>query len=277
MAGQRPFPAAALLAALTLLATACASATPTAAPQITAVATRVQATPLSATPVSATPVPATPVPAATPAPLNMALGRPGMYFVTPFKDSDECPLAPTTTATRPPCDPTVDDSIRFTFTIPDGWSVIPCCPAIWLPREHADAPNGAGMVFGRGGWLHGDPCLTDAAPIQDIPVGPTAEDFASALAAHPLLDVTAPVDITLAGYHGKYVDLQIPADISKCPTSYWPWEPGIYAQGPGSRWHLWILDVNDIRVVAQTQDYEGTLPQRKAELKAMVDSIQITP
>ena len=111
----------------------------------------------------------------------------------------------------------------------------------------------------------------------DIPVGPTVDDFANALADHPLLEVTTPVDVTLAGYSGKYVDLQVPSDISACPSSYRPWEPGIYAQGPSHRWHLWILDVDGVRVVVTTTDYAGTSPQRQAELQAIVDSIQIEP
>ena len=60
-------------------------------------------------------------------------------------------------------------------------------------------------------------------------------------------------------------------------VSYYPWEPGIYAQGPGSRWHLWILDVRGIRVVIQSTDYEGTSLARQAELRAIVESIEIQP
>ena len=47
--------------------------------------------------------------------------------------------------------------------------------------------------------------------------------------------------------------------------------------GPGQRWHLWILDVNGIRVVIQAMDFAGTSAQHQAELRAIVDSIQIQP
>jgi hypothetical protein len=125
----------------------------------------------------------------------------------------------------------------------------------------------------RGGWLASDPCAEADA---DIPVGPTVDDFASALADHPLLDVTAPVDVTLAGYPGKYVDLLVPSDLAGC-TFYRPWTAGIYAQGPAQRWHLWILDVDGIRVVVHADDYAATSPEHQAELQAIVDSIQIEP
>ena len=88
--------------------------------------------------------------------------------------------------------------------------------------------------------------------------------------------MTTPIDVTLDGYSGKYLDLQVPSDISKCEV-YRPWEPGLFAQGPGHRWHLWILDVEGVRVVVESADYEGTTEEVQAELEAMVDSIQIEP
>ena len=72
------------------------------------------------------------------------------------------------------------------------------------------------------------------------------------------------------------MDLQTPADLAGCPF-YRPWEPGIYAQGPGQRWHLWILDVDGIRVVVHADDYADTSPSDQAEIQAIVDSIQIEP
>jgi hypothetical protein len=123
--------------------------------------------------------------------------------------------------------------------------------------------------------LHTDPC--DVAITPDIPVGPGVDDFANALAGNPLLEVTAPVEVTLAGYSGKYMDLQVPSDILVCTGRYWVWEPALYAQGPSQRWHLWILDVDGIRVVVESMDYPGTSAEDRAELQAIVDSIQIDP
>jgi hypothetical protein len=177
-------------------------------------------------------------------------------------------------ANTPGCsDPPEARSIRFTLTVPDGWTGLGP-GAVWLTGAEAAPPDGASVGFGRGSWLHGDPCRTDLAP-PTVEVGPTVDDFANALADNKNLEVTAPVDVTLAGYSGKYLDLQVPADLSACPTSYFVWEPGIYAQGPGQRWHLWILDVKGVRVVVQSTDYAGTSAQDRAELRAIVESIKI--
>jgi hypothetical protein len=193
----------------------------------------------------------------------------GRYFELPFGPGGMDVCAGQAGCTEVPA----DDTMRFTFTVPDGW-VGGSVHAIYAGEGKAP-PDGAGLVISRGGGLYAEPCGDEPPP--NILVGPTVDDFVDALVAHPKLDVTTPVDVTLAAYDGEYLDLQVPSDISACSSSYFPWEPGIYAQGPGSRWHLWVIDVDGIRVVVQTTDYEGTSPQRQAELRAIVDSIQIEP
>jgi hypothetical protein len=203
----------------------------------------------------------------------------GTYVSTPFAPGQPgraCMVPP-----QPGCSESAGESIRVMFTVPDGWAGF-VGGGVWLAAEKSSAPSGATMGFGRGSWLHSDPCLTaaqiaaDGAP-PDVAVGPGVDEFANALADHPLLDATDPVPVTLSGFSGKYLDLQLPSDLTGCSTSYFPWEPGIYAQGPSHRWHLWILDVDGVRVVVQTTDYAGTSAQHLAELKAIVESIQIEP
>lgn len=165
--------------------------------------------------------------------------------------------------------------MQMTLTVPDGWAGI--IGSIWLDEIGNAAPDGAGLLFGRGAWLLTDPCTkAEHAIAPDVKVGPSVDDFANAIADHPLLDATDPVDVTLAGYSGKYIDLQVPADISMCGV-YRPWDPGIFAQGPSHRWHLWILDVNGLRFVVQSTDYAGTSAKHRSELAAIVESIKIEP
>lgn len=215
-----------------------------------------------------------PIPSGSPVALYTGALEAGTYTVTPYSPSSgghDCLEPPQPGCTESPA----NDSIRFTFSVPDGWAGFES--AIWLATVQNLSPRGAGMSFDGGApWLYSDPC--DAIRPPDIPVGPTVDDFASALADHPLLDVTNPVDVTLGGYSGKYVNLQVPSDISACTDNlYRPWEPGIYAQGPSHRWHLWILDVDGVRAVVMTYDYPETSQQHRAELQAIVDSIRIDP
>jgi hypothetical protein len=214
-------------------------------------------------------------PTAEPVPLRAGPLPAGTYSVDPFVGAPPDVWTLCMEPPQPGCVETAsDDAITFTFTVPEGWSGGPF-KALWLTGQRNSPPGGGGLSFARGGSLYSDPCLSPSTPATpDIPVGPSVDDFASALADHPLLDVTTPVDVTLDGYAGKYLELRAPADISGCDP-YLPWEPGLYAQGPSHDWHLWILDVDGVRVVVTTHEYPGTSPEVKAELKGIVESIRI--
>ena len=178
-------------------------------------------------------------------------------------------------------DPPEDDAIAFTFQYPDGWEGDGDDSFVGLRDGLVSDDAWAALLFARGYSLYSEPCRpTDGiglADDADIEVGPTAAEFVTALDTHPLLDVTTPVDVTVAGYSGKYLVLSAPADISGC-VRYRPiGGDTIYAQGPAMRWHLWVLDVQGIRVVVEGYDYPGTSAQHQAELQSIVDSMQITP
>jgi len=231
------------------------------------------ASPSLAAPPTTSPPSSVPSPAV--APLHEGALVAGTYVSQPFGQlgSDACFVPP-----QPACiDSTDDDAVRFTLTVPDGWSGNQG-GGVWPTDGDLAAADAASLLFVRGASLYDDPCRTDAMAddMPEVPVGPTVDDFADAVAAHPLLDVTTPTDVTLAGYSGKYLELQVPADISQCGV-YRPWEPWYYAQGPGERWHLWILDVDGVRVVVQSMDHAGTSEQHRAQLRAIVDSIKIEP
>jgi hypothetical protein len=221
----------------------------------------------------------TPSPSATPSPTGPVGEGPlraGQNMAMPFappNGNGVCHDPP-----QPGCTDTArDDTIRFTFTVPDGWASNDSGAAITKPATGLVAPNGMGLLFHRGGWLYSDPCINAATQeLPDIPVGPGVDDFANALANHRLLDATTPRSISLGGYSGKYVDLQLPSNIT-CTFGYYPWAPSMPALGPNHRWHLWILDVEGIRVVVQTADFAGTTVSDLAELKAIVESIKIAP
>jgi hypothetical protein len=207
-----------------------------------------------------------PTPSASPHAYYQGALSAGTYVMTPFVGVNGLGVC----SGQPGCtESPADDTIRVIFTVPEGFEGTPF-PLIW------SRDGDTGIAIGRGGGLHSDPC--HAASVPDIPVGPTVDDFAKALADHPILDATTPTDVTFAGYAGKYVDLQLAADITGCTNEqFWPWEPGMYAQGSSHRWHLWILDVEGTRVVVQVMDYAKTSAADLAKLQSVVDSLQIEP
>jgi hypothetical protein len=227
--------------------------------------------PHTESPAAASPsVASAPTPALTPKP------------TTPSLDPTPGPTASLVTHALTPFGPGgFDDkdpraaSITFTFEAPPLWERFEEI-GVWIDGN--GPPDGAYVGFYRGGGLFSDPCMTEeeADAEADIRVGPTVDDFVTALVDHPSLDVTSPVGVTLAGYSGKFLDLQVPKDISACAT-YQPLDGHIYAQGPGQRWHMWVLDVRGVRVLVETNDFAGTSAQRLAEEHAIIDSLEINP
>ena len=168
------------------------------------------------------------------------------------------------------------ESTSVTFTVPEGWEGF--AGACVLPITGTVAPDGMGICFGEvNDGLYSDPCHGHGGP-TDVPVGPTVDELVEALAAQTAYEATRPTDVTLGGYSGKRMDLQLPSDVASCDNGeFYPWSGSIYAQGPDNRWQLWILDVEGDRLVIIVTDFAGTPPEDRAEQQAIVDSIQIEP
>jgi hypothetical protein len=229
----------------------------------------------------ASPIPTTPPasPTITPAP-SLAFEGPmpaGTYFMEPF---------------GPP-----NASTRVVFTVPDGfdyaagWAIIPT-------DIGPGAPSGIGIGFLQPAGIFSDPCKWDVAGTAtfpqpgDIAIGPTADDLVTALATNQAYVSGEPTPVTIGGYSGKRIDLQLPSDIdfAACDKyvgategSYFVWgtlHPGgsnLYAQGPGNRLHVSALDVAGNRIVVETTDYVGTSQRDRDRVQAIVDSIHIEP
>lgn len=167
-----------------------------------------------------------------------------------------------------------NESTSVTFTVPEGWEGF--AGACVLPITGTVGPDGMGICFSEVNvGLYSDPCH-GATGQPDIPVGPTVDELANALAAQTAYEATTPSDVTLGGYSGKRMDLQLPADVASCDNGeFYPWGGSIYAQGPNNRWHLWILDVEGDHLIIISTDFAGTPAEDRAEQQAIVDSIEI--
>ena len=144
----------------------------------------------------------------------------------------------------------------------------------YLAHGRAQLGSGwAGMLLGRGGWVYSDGCKASQGP-PDVPVGPTVDDFVEAVASYSSLDVSEPVDVEVGGHPAKYLSVTTPADVAACPN-FQIWDPTAYAQGASNLWHIWVVDVDGVRIVVHGSEFPETSPQRSAELRAIVDSLRI--
>jgi hypothetical protein len=214
---------------------------------------------------SPSPVPS-PTPGPSPASLPAGPVTAGTYVTRPF-------LAP-------------DISIAFTMAVPDGWEAGGPGPGRGpvglFPTTGAGfvGPTGMSLGFLTVTRLESDPCHWSDG--LDTAVGPAVDDLVTAIAANPGYDSSEPAAVSLGGYDGQRIDIQLPAglDLSTCDDAqFWVWAGGdgqtIYSQGADGRFHLWILDVEGHRVIVMTHDFPGTSQADLAELQSIVDSIRI--
>ena len=111
--------------------------------------------------------------------------------------------------------------------------------------------------------------------------GPTVEDLADALAAQKLTTTTRPVPVTIDGYDGLYLELATSekTDFSQCgdgvldifaaPAGH----GGIYAEQPGQHYGIWILDLDGDREVISWSAYPGAPDDEIQTLEAMAESV----
>ena len=132
--------------------------------------------------------------------------------------------------------------------------------------------------------LTADPCHWRSGGELDPPVGPTADDLATALVEQAAGNASAPTDVTVGGYPGKRVELSLPAglDIATCDGGeffrWWDevrrekggWPPAATEQHrvhPRRRWH-------PLRHEHRAPP-GSTSAENVAEMEAMLASIRI--
>jgi hypothetical protein len=175
-----------------------------------------------------------------------------------------------------------DDSGRqlsrpLTVTIPaPGWNA---SMSGVLEKNEDVAPNGLGMIiFTQPEYIvYGDACHWRTT-IPETPVT-TVDAFVDALSSQGSRDASEPVDITLGGYAGKSITLQVPADVdfTKCdPGHSGSWDcggsPCGYHGSAGAVEVVYVLDVDGLVMAWVTEYYEGAPTELVAELEAIVQS-----
>ena len=163
------------------------------------------------------------------------------------------------------------EDVPITFTLPagwtnNGWGVIKGDPIF-------------GLIFMNVANIYSDSCPSVQV---NPPVGPTVDDLASAWASMPGFNATAASDVTVDGFDGKYIELTVP-DYNEKDCTYGMFnllrEAGshgdYWAQGPNQHHQLWILDVDGTRLVIGATYFPNTSQQDRADLKEILNSIQI--
>jgi hypothetical protein len=199
---------------------------------------------------------------------NFAPLEPGTYYIDPDKDQ-ATPL-------------------QVLYTVPEGWSQ-------WIGafKGEEGAHRGVGVSITTVTNLVVDGCTDHAA--ADPPVGPTVDELAAALIdLAPFRVQEAIGEVTLAGYPGKHLALilpDVPREVRGDDSYYtgctngeiWSWNApnlsdAFYGyQAPGQVEEIWILDVHGSRLVITGTWFAESPPGDIAEMRALLESIQIEP
>jgi hypothetical protein len=166
-----------------------------------------------------------------------------------------------------------DDPVQVTLDIASsGWVALREFDAVSKDDDGLDSPESVGAALlawawpaGTGFTVYGDPCQW-ATTIPEAPAT-TPDEIAAAFAAQASTDATAPVDVTVGGYAGKAITLNVPMSFdlpnatreekfADCDSDVFGFygvegetEPARNAQGAGQIDELWILDVDGSIVI----------------------------
>ena len=150
-----------------------------------------------------------------------------------------------------------------------------------LNKEVGDGSDWAGMiVFTQPDYyVLGDACHWEATPPTRVA---TVDEFIDALSSQGSRTASEPVDITLDGYAGQSITLEVPddLDLATCdPGASGSWtchvatdEPCQYHSGPDYIDTVYILDLDGPIMAWETGHYTGTSAETVAELEAIVQS-----
>jgi hypothetical protein len=213
-----------------------------------------------------TPIPTPiPTPTGTPVatgPVDLPDGAvvPGRYRMTLFEDAS---------------------SPSVVADVPAGWQGIGG-NALVSPGE--DTTTGIVIALIEADGLFSDPCQWVDGRVV---VGPTVDDLVTALKANTSYPSSAATPVTFGKFEGQELELQLPGDdvLSTCdraspntPPLYYVFSGGgPYAQGPNSRWHLYIVDVDGTRLITLVSIAEGTPDADVAAAMTIVESFEFTP
>jgi len=190
------------------------------------------------------------------------------------------------------------DPVQVTVSIASpGWGWVTDFDFVNKDDDGLDAPETVGVALlawtwpaGTGFNVYGDPCQWSTT----IPATPatTPDEIAAAFGAQALTDASAPVDVTVGGYAGKAVTLQVPMSYHQVPdvpreeefadcdqndfVFYGTDRAGAAvernAQGPGQIDELWILDVDGSIVILDASYGPAAPAELVDELRTLAES-----
>jgi hypothetical protein len=181
-------------------------------------------------------------------------------------------------------------SPRVMVTVPAGYQAIGTGAYAWAIVKVGDEPT---EFSGLGVWIvdavYEDACRWAATDVDNQSLGPTVDDFVTALRETGRVGQFFIDDVTVDGYSGKRFETSVNYDVdafamfggfTECDEGEYRSWPGRFHQAPLQIDDIRVLDVDGTRLIIattyfDTPDYATTSAQDLAELEDMFQSIDI--
>ena len=165
--------------------------------------------------------------------------------------------------------------MTWTITVPDGWTG----QDDWF-LSYDVAPDVHSVSVG--GPTENESVPTDSCAASGTKAAASVEEFVAAVQARDDWTVSAPVDVTVGGYPGSRIDVEVPADATCANGSDYmvlamPDGQGYRADGPDRIFRLWIVDIDGKPIVIFRLSSSQSPAARVAEGDAIVETSVITP
>jgi hypothetical protein len=165
--------------------------------------------------------------------------------------------------------------MTWTITVPTGWTG----QDDWF-LSYDVAPDVHSVSVG--GPTQNESVPTDSCAAAGTNAAESVDEFLAAVQARDDWTVSAPVDVTVSGYSGSRIDVEVPADATCANGSNYmvlamPDGQGYRADGPDRRFRLWMLDIDGKPIVIFRLSSSESPAARVAEGDAIVETSIITP
>ena len=197
--------------------------------------------------------------------------------------------APTATPTASPVSVLPPDGViiepgryrigNLSIEVPEGWSSM---GTDILSKTGGLEDEAALLAVWPISGTYVDPC-TDHTLVEPNP-GPGIDELADALANQPGTTADRPTATTVDGFPAKRVDVTVTADIDACQpigSGFWLWAAPDgdrrYVQGTDELNVIYLVDVDGERLTFNGRLSAATTAADRAELEAIIASIDIEP
>ncbi len=207
-----------------------------------------------------------------------------------FMGGGSAPPAPTSTPTPTPVPVSLPDGnleagtytahplpgkpMTWTITVPAGWTG----SDDWFVSYDVGPDVHSVSV---GGPTDNESVPTDSCAAAGTKPAASVDEFIAAVQAREDWTVSVPVDVTVSGYSGTRIDLEVPVSTCDNGSNYLvlaqPNGEGYRADGLNRRFRLWILEIDGKPIVIFRNTYAGSPAERVAEADAIVETGVIKP